>query len=99
MCTQISGYVVPRGTEVMLSTWALHYNRRVWGGDAALWRPERWLDGGSTVAARKDTAGNVRFMPFLIGPSNCIGQHLALVRCAAFSTFPATPRLRVNTAP
>ena len=77
---QIGGYLVPKGTEVITSSWSLHYNTRVWGADAACWRPDRWLEGGSVAAARKDADGHLRFQPFLTGPSNCIGQHLALVR-------------------
>ena len=77
---QVCGRVLPKGTEVMMPVWSLHYNKGVWGEDAAQWRPDRWLEGGSVAAARKDADGNLRFMPFLDGPSNCIGQHLALVR-------------------
>lgn len=76
---QVSGYLLPKGTEIMLPSWTLHYNRRVWGDDASMWRPDRWLEGGSVAAARKDADGNPRFMAFLDGPSNCIGQQLALV--------------------
>ena len=77
---QISGYLVPKGTEVMTSPWSLHYNTRVWGEDAAQWNPDRWLEGESVAAVRKDADGNLRFQPFLTGASNCIGQHLAMVR-------------------
>ena len=79
-CMQISGYLVPKGTEVMMSSWSLHYNKGVWGEDAAQWRPDRWLEGGSVPAARKDADGNLQFQPFLTGVSNCVGQHLAMVR-------------------
>ena len=77
---QIGGYLVPKGTEVMASSWSLHYNTRVWGADAAQWRPDRWLEGESVAAVRKDGDGNLRFQPFLTGASKCIGQHLAMVR-------------------
>lgn len=89
LAVQVSGLLLPKGTEMMLPAWTLHYNRRVWGDDAGRWRPDRWLEGGSVAAARKDAEGNPRFMPFLDGPSNCIGQHLALVRCLpVFLTMP-----------
>ena len=77
---QICGYMVPKGTPVMFAVWALHHNKHVWGEDALTWRPDRWLEGKSVAAAKKDAAGQLRFLPFLDGPSNCIGQNLALVR-------------------
>lgn len=77
---QVCGYRVPRGTTVMFPVWALHHNRHVWGKDALQWNPDRWLQGGTVAAVKKAADGNPRFLPFLGGPSNCIGQHLALVR-------------------
>eukprot|EP00892_Ulva_mutabilis_P010425 jgi/Ulvmu1/7755/UM039_0063.1 len=76
--TEISGYLVPKGTEVLMPSWSLHYNKHVWGDDAAYWRPDRWLEGTSVAAGRKDGDGNLRYQPFLTGPSNCVGQHLAV---------------------
>eukprot|EP00892_Ulva_mutabilis_P010423 jgi/Ulvmu1/7753/UM039_0061.1 len=76
--TKIGGYTLPKGTEVLTSTWSVHYNKLAWGADAAYWRPDRWLKGGSVAAARKDADGNMRFQTFLMGPSNCLGQHLAV---------------------
>jgi cytochrome P450 family 709 len=77
---QISGYTIPKGTTIMLPAWALHRNKLVWGKDADKWNPDRWLQGNSVAAARKDSDGNARWLPFMEGVSNCIGQHLAMVR-------------------
>ena len=52
----------------------------VWGPDAKEWRPQRWLDGRTINAVKRDDAGYVRWQPFSSGPQGCIGQHLALVR-------------------
>ena len=93
---QICGYMVPKGTPVMFAVWALHHNKHVWGEDALTWRPDRWLEGKSVAAAKKDSAGQLRFMPFLDGPSNCIGQNLALVRYSECITMHGvlTPGIR-----
>ena len=55
---------------------------QVWGKDAGAWRPERWLEGRSVAAAKRDAAGAPRWLPFSDGRQNCIGQHIATVRCA-----------------
>ena len=77
---QIGGYVVPKGTGLIIPPCALHTSKHAWGQDAERWRPERWLEGRSVAAARATDAGLSRFMPFFDGPANCIGQHLAMVR-------------------
>eukprot|EP00892_Ulva_mutabilis_P006220 jgi/Ulvmu1/3970/UM181_0004.1 len=77
--TKISGYRIPKGTPLILEVGALHYSTHAWGEDAASWRPQRWLDGRSKAAAKKAADGHARFLPFLDGATNCIGQHLALV--------------------
>ena len=77
---QVEGVVLPKGTVIMLSLWALHRNPEAWGEDCEEWRHERWLQGPSVEAAKKDKHGNTRWSPFQDGPANCIGWHLAMVR-------------------
>lgn len=45
---------IPKGTHVIVSDIAYHRNKDIWGDDADVWRPSRWLDG--TI---KTTGGNV----------------------------------------
>jgi PHYB activation tagged suppressor 1 len=77
---QVGKFLLPAGTDVMAPSWGVHHNARVWGPDAGEWRPARWLEGRSVNATKKDADGNLRFLPFLDGRQNCIGQHLAVVR-------------------
>ena len=51
-----------------------------WGPDAGVWRPERWLEGKGVAAMKKDANGHLRFIPFVTGAQNCLGQHVAMVR-------------------
>ena len=51
--------------------------------DGAMFRPERWLEGGSRPAPGT-------YMPFMIGPRSCVGKKLGLmvvrvVLCKLFS--------------
>eukprot|EP00892_Ulva_mutabilis_P010420 jgi/Ulvmu1/7750/UM039_0058.1 len=77
--TEICGYRVPKGTAVILEVGGMHYNKHAWGEDAMSWRPQRWLEGRSKAAVKKAADGSPRFLPFLDGSTNCIGQHLGMV--------------------
>lgn len=41
---EICGQYFPAGSEVGLNTWVAHYDEDVWGKDAAIFRPERWIE-------------------------------------------------------
>lgn len=36
-------------TEVGVNAWVAHYDRAVWGPDATVFRPERWLESAAEV--------------------------------------------------
>ena len=66
---------VKKGTVLTTSFYALHRLPQLWGADADVWRPERWLheDG-----CRMMKLGHWTFLPFGGGPRVCIGMQLAL---------------------
>ena len=39
----LSSLVVPRGTNIVVGIMASNRQRSVWGANADVWRPERWL--------------------------------------------------------
>lgn len=41
---QLNGQFFPEGTTIGLNTWTAHYNEDVFGRDAAVFRPERWIE-------------------------------------------------------
>lgn len=41
---ELCGKFFPAGTAVGLNTWCAHYNEDVFGVDARLFRPERWIE-------------------------------------------------------
>jgi len=61
---------VAAGEQVIIPTMALHYDRRLWGEDALLFRPERWERGPPHKYA---------YLPFAMGPRQCIGREFTLV--------------------
>ncbi|KAJ3163887.1 hypothetical protein HK101_000588 [Irineochytrium annulatum] len=96
------GIVLPANTEVNWFPYAMGRQTSLWGDDATIFRPERWID----------EAGNVkRVSPFLFtafnaGPRVCLGQQMAMVEavmtlvalCNKFD-FEATEHKEKNPRP
>lgn len=46
---------VPAGTNILISILGANHNKEVWGDDASIWRPERWLTAsGERIGFGKD---------------------------------------------
>ncbi|KAI3008181.1 hypothetical protein CBS147346_2752 [Aspergillus niger] len=43
----VDGQVIPPGTIVSMSTYTMHTNEEVWGPDARVFNPDRWLQPGA----------------------------------------------------
>ncbi|OIW35435.1 cytochrome P450 [Coniochaeta ligniaria NRRL 30616] len=67
----IQGVPIPKGTELLISPAAIHFNPLIWGPHADVFDPDRWdrLEG--------DAADVHAWGPFLQGPRGCIGRTLA----------------------
>src|SRR4051794_987295 len=52
----ICGYFIPEGIEVGMNAWAVHQDKKVFGEDAIIFRPERWLDADPERLAVMDRA-------------------------------------------
>ncbi|ODA81815.1 hypothetical protein RJ55_00320 [Drechmeria coniospora] len=76
--TTIQGQAIPKGTRIMLSPWGTNMDRRLWGDDAADFRPERWL----TPSGGTGPESNFAFMTFLQGPRSCMGAAFARAEMA-----------------
>ncbi|KAI1112057.1 cytochrome P450 [Nemania sp. NC0429] len=72
----LEGRFVPAGTRIAHSTWAALHNRRVFGEDADLFRPERWL--GLEKAERLDMERIVELI-FGYGRWGCAGKQIAFM--------------------
>ncbi|CAM0885013.1 unnamed protein product [Alopecurus aequalis] len=72
----ISGYIVPTGTHVVINTWAIGRDSASWE-DAKEFKPERFIEGGSDVHV--NFKGNdFRFLPFGAGRRMCPGINLGI---------------------
>ncbi|KAM0721583.1 hypothetical protein Q7P37_002508 [Cladosporium fusiforme] len=62
--------VVPPGTVVSMSIYTMHHSKEIWGEDAHLFKPDRWLAPGATKLPS-------HLLAFSSGKRNCIGQNMA----------------------
>ena len=63
---------VRKGRTVMYSTYVLHRRKDIWGEDAEIFNPDRWVGRNVTW----------EYIPFNRGPRTCIGQQFALMRAS-----------------
>ncbi|KAK0644013.1 cytochrome P450 [Cercophora newfieldiana] len=70
----IHGYYLPRGTEVGQSAVGIGRQPRIWGADAGIFRPERWLE--ADPEAFEEMAAAVDLV-FSAGKYVCLGKHIA----------------------
>lgn len=71
----ICGKHFPAGTNVGVNPWVAHRNHQVWGSDAEVFRPERWLESSEDQLR----VMNALYMPFGLGSRTCIGKNISLL--------------------
>ncbi|KAJ5986621.1 hypothetical protein N7451_010986 [Penicillium sp. IBT 35674x] len=64
----------PAGSIVGVNAWVMHSNKSVFGADAELYRPERWLESSELSSAM-----DRNFMAFGGGARTCIGKNISLL--------------------
>ena len=69
---EIGGYHVPKGTQLFLTQWLVHRDRR-WFDDPEVFSPERW---DNELIKRLPRCA---YFPFGDGPRVCIGNHFAMM--------------------
>merc|ERR1719343_283235 len=70
------GSQIARGSTVAYSAYAMGRSKRLWGEDAALFRPDRWL-------AMQVPPDAYAYTAFHAGPRECLGKRLAMVEMKA----------------
>ncbi|RIB25344.1 cytochrome P450 [Gigaspora rosea] len=68
----MNGYLIPKKTPLIISTYAVHHDPLIWGDDADSFNPSRWLD-----SEIKSKISNLNFFPFGAGPTICLGMKMA----------------------
>ncbi|XP_020576972.1 flavonoid 3'-monooxygenase-like [Phalaenopsis equestris] len=74
---EFDGYLIPKGTTLLLNIWAIGRDPTVWPDDPLDFRPDRFLPGGLHESA--DPKGSYfGFLPFGTGRRMCVGMNLGL---------------------
>ncbi|GJZ30116.1 cytochrome P450 CYP749A22-like protein [Tanacetum coccineum] len=71
---KLKNLTVPANVNLHIPVLALHHDRKIWGEDAHLFKPERFLEGVSKATKNNPSA----YMPFGFGPRNCVGSNFAI---------------------
>jgi cytochrome P450 len=72
----IAGYSVPKNTKIGYCAFELFLNKELWGEDARMFRPERWLRGSQKEIRGKEA--NLE-LDFGYGRWQCLGKSVAQV--------------------
>ncbi|KAF2499486.1 putative P450 monooxygenase [Lophium mytilinum] len=78
--TTISDNPIPAGIQVIVAPWAINRSPTLWGSDAEVFRPERWIDYSTSPPRFNGSGGadsNFAFSTFIQGPRSCIGERFA----------------------
>lgn len=78
--TYIQDLFIPRGTTISLDVIFPQKDTRYWGQNGAQFCPERWFDIYSQ-------GKNPPFIPFGVGPNNCLGQAFARLEMGVLLTL------------
>lgn len=69
---EIGGYIIPKGSEVNLNTYAMHHDPRWWQ------EPERYIPERFNPD-RQTSVPKMAYLPFSTGPRVCIGNSFAMM--------------------
>jgi len=66
----INGIHFPQGAVLSVPTYTIHRDKKAWGDDVDVFRPERWFERDHATIQKA-------FNPFSFGPRACVGRNLA----------------------
>lgn len=74
---ELGGFHAAVGTTILMSPWIIHRDPRWWGPDAAVYRPERWINAAGEFDHAAPGQPRGAYFPFGAGSRMCIGEQFA----------------------
>ncbi|KAI6101624.1 cytochrome P450 [Pisolithus croceorrhizus] len=74
----VDSIVVERGTILSVPISCINRSEAIWGPDAKVFRPERWLEPDGITKKAQEVKGYRHLLSFGDGPRSCIGKTFAL---------------------
>lgn len=71
-----NGKFIPGGTRIAASIWSLTHSKAIFGADAELFRPERWIEADE---ATRNEMRRATEMVFGYGRWGCAGKSIAFM--------------------
>lgn len=72
----IDGKFIPGGTQIGTSPFSIYHSKEIFGQDASVFRPERWLNADP---ARVEIMSDVVNLVFSSGKYQCLGKPVAFI--------------------
>jgi len=78
----VDSLTIVKGTLVTIPMESMNRSAAIWGEDAKVFRPSRWLENAhgenGTPAKAKEIQGHRHLLTFADGPRTCLGKNFAL---------------------
>ncbi|KAI6154195.1 cytochrome P450 [Pisolithus tinctorius] len=74
----VNSISVTRGTQIGISTACINRSTAIWGADAKVFRPERWLEEGGIPKKAQELQSYRHLLTFVDGPRTCLGKGFAV---------------------
>ncbi|KAI6133763.1 cytochrome P450 [Pisolithus croceorrhizus] len=79
----VNSISVTRGTQIGVSAACINRSAAIWGADAKVFRPERWLEEGGIPKKAQEVQGYRHLLTFVDGPRSCLGKGFAVAEFKA----------------
>ncbi|KAL3477735.1 cytochrome P450 [Aspergillus californicus] len=76
---EVAGHWIPGGARIGVNPCVIHFDKGVFGEDADVFRPERWIEGDANYMDRF-------IMQFGMGARTCLGKHISM--CEIYKSIP-----------
>ncbi|KAI6037481.1 cytochrome P450 [Pisolithus marmoratus] len=74
----VDSIAIERGTVIGISISCVNCSEAIWGPDAKIFRPERWLEADGVTRKAQEVKGYRHLLTFGDGPRSCIGKLFAI---------------------